>query len=278
MRARGTLRGALSAGLVLVVPGTPVTGQEVVANPHVTLSLVPEHRGAAPGQRLAVAVRFQLEPGWHVYWEHPGQSGIATTIIWSASEGVSFGPVTRPVPELLRIAGIVTHVHHGDLALATSASLPAAPARSPLRITAEVRYGVCRDLCLPGKATLRLEIPWTGMRRVPNPGWAEVDRVVRSRQPAVTGGPVVTARLADSVAVLQVSGTGPLPDQLTFFPADRGVASAAVTVAVPAGTSRATLRLPLVGTPAGPLRGVLVAGDPGAAAAGWLQSIPLMPR
>jgi DsbC/DsbD-like thiol-disulfide interchange protein len=255
-------------GIALVLAGgsAGVAGaQDRVANPHVSISLVPEFQGAVPGASLAVAVRFQLEPGWHIYWENPGQAGIATSVRWSVSPGIGVGPVTWPVPTLLLVSGIVTHVHYGDVALATRLTLSPKPQLSPVRIGAEIRYGVCRDLCLPGSARLSLELPWVGSPPRPDLGWAETGRLIAGRAPAQRGGPSVTARLQDSVVVLDVRSTMALAGRVTFFPADQGIASAAVTTTVSATARTAKLRLPLVGSPAGPLRGVLVLGDPSAA-------------
>ena len=255
------------SGIAVALAGGSAGGagaQDHLANPHLDISLVPEFQGAVPGTSLGVAVRFQLEPGWHIYWENPGQAGIATSVRWSVSPGIGVGPVTWPVPALLLVSGIVTHVHHGDVALATSLALPPGPRLSPVRIAAEIRYGICRDLCLPGSARLSLELPWVGSLPRPDPGWAEIGRLIAGREPAQRGGPSVTATLQDSVVVLDVRSTRALAGQVTFFPADQGIASAAVTTTVSPTARTATLRLPLVGSPAGPLRGVLVLGDPSA--------------
>jgi DsbC/DsbD-like thiol-disulfide interchange protein len=254
---RGGIALALAGGSAGVAGA-----QDHVANPHVSISLVPEFQGAVPGAVLAVAVRFQLEPGWHIYWENPGQAGIATSVRWSVSPGIGVGPVTWPVPALLLVSGIVTHVHYGDVALATRLMLPPKPQLSPVRIAAELRYGVCRDLCLPGSARLSLELPWVSGPPRPEPGWGEMARRIAGREPAPQGGPSVTATLQDSVVVLEVRSPTALAGQVTFFPADQGIASAAVTATVSPTARTATLRLPLVGSPAGPLRGVLVLGDP----------------
>lgn len=259
-------RLARCGGIALAVAGgTAVTAgaQDRVVNPHVTVSLVPEFQGAVPGAPLHLAVRFQLEPGWHIYWENPGQAGIATSVKWSVPPGIGIGPLDWPVPELLPIAGIVTHVHHGDVVLVTRLSLPSQPLPGRVRIRAAIRYGVCRDLCLPGSAELSLELPWVTREALPDPAWRQVTRLLANRR-APLDAPSVRGTLQDSVVVLEVQSPRALAGQVTFFPADQGIASAAVTTIVSPTARRAILRLPLVGSPAGPLRGVLVLGNPSA--------------
>ena len=255
----GGIALALAAGTAVVAGA-----QDRVVNPHVTVSLVPEFQGAVPGSPLHLAVRFQLEPGWHIYWENPGQAGIATNVNWSVSPGIGVGALDWPVPELLPISGIITHVHHGDVVLVTRLSLPSKPPLSPVRIGAALRYGVCRDLCLPGSAELSLELPWVAGTARPDPAWRQVARLLANRQAPPEDAPSVQGTLRDSVVILEVQSSRALSGQVTFFPADQGIASAAVTAIVSPAARRATLRLPLVGSPAGPLRGVLVLGNPSA--------------
>ena len=272
-------RLARCGGIALAAAGgTAVAAgaQDRVANPHVTVSLVPEFQGAVPGSPLHLAVRFQLEPGWHIYWENPGQAGIATSVKWSVPPGIGIGALDWPVPELLPIAGIITHVHHGDVVLVTRLSLPSRPLLSPVRIGAAIRYGVCRDLCLPGSAELSLELPWVTREARPDPAWRPVARALVNRRAPPGDAPSVHGTLRDSVVILEVQSPRAMAGQVTFFPADQGIASAAVTAIVSPTARRAILRLPLVGSPAGPLRGVLVLGNPSASAPlGFPLSVPL---
>jgi len=90
--------------LGLLLHAVPLGAQDIVRNPHVTISLVPEWRGVVPGRSMGLAVRFQLEPGWHVYWENPGESGIATAVEWTLPPGFRAGALRFPIPERLVIA------------------------------------------------------------------------------------------------------------------------------------------------------------------------------
>ncbi|HEX9166608.1 MAG TPA: protein-disulfide reductase DsbD domain-containing protein [Gemmatimonadales bacterium] len=261
--------------LVAALAAAPGAGaQETVANPHVVISLVPEHHAATPGQPLRLALRFQPEPGWHIYWRNPGQAGIATSVAWTVPPGFRTDSLAWPVPELYDIAGILTHVMHGETVLRTTVLVPLVVAASPARIGAEVRYGVCKEVCLPGVARLSLQLGWAtpGSREssVVSREWTAVQQTSEARQPRA-GGPAVAVRLADTVLVLTVRAKPgqALPDTLTFYASDRDVATAAVRAVVRRGATTATLRVPLRATPSR-VRGVLVGGSPGAARpVGW---------
>jgi len=264
--------------LAAALAAAPVAGaQETVANPHVVISLVPEHHAAMPGQPLRLALRFQTEPGWHIYWRNPGQAGIATSVQWTVPPGFRTDSLAWPVPELYDIAGILTHVMHGETVLRTTILVPLVVAASPARIGAEVRYGVCKEVCLPGVARLALQLPWiSGERKAESREWQAALQTAEARQPR-RGGPAVEARLADTVLVLTVRATPgqTLPDTLTFYASDRDVLAGAVRTAVRRGATTVSLRAPLRETPTR-IRGVLVGGSASAARpVGWAVDVPV---
>ena len=258
-----TLRGTVA--LLAALP-TALPAQHQAPNPHVVLTLVSERTAVEPGRPLRLAIRLTVEAGWHVYWRNPGESGVATVVRWTLPPGFSVEPLEWPVPEVFDIAGIRTHVHHGDLALGTTLRVPARPAASPLQIVADVQYGVCKDACYPGGARLILDLPWgTGAR---DPRWAALERLIESRRPRSPSPFRLEARLRDTTVILTVHAPagGALPEQLTFFPADQAVIRAAITVRIPRGAGSVTMRLPLHASPARPIQGVLALGDPAARA------------
>ena len=44
---------------------------------HLKAELVAKTTGAAPGSTVYLAVRQQIDKGWHTYWRNPGDSGKA---------------------------------------------------------------------------------------------------------------------------------------------------------------------------------------------------------
>ena len=41
----------------------------------VTASLVTDVGAIQAGQRFRIGILYQIEPGWHIYWKYPGDSG-----------------------------------------------------------------------------------------------------------------------------------------------------------------------------------------------------------
>ncbi len=54
---------------------------------------------ALPEGRLALRVDVVLRPGWHTYWQNPGESGDAPAFAWTLPEGWTAHEVLYPRPE-----------------------------------------------------------------------------------------------------------------------------------------------------------------------------------
>lgn len=54
---------------------------------------------ALPGGRFALRVDVALKPGWHTYWQNPGDSGDAPAFAWTLPAGWTAHEVLYPRPE-----------------------------------------------------------------------------------------------------------------------------------------------------------------------------------
>src|ERR1700756_3752431 len=59
--------------------------------PHGTLELIAEKQWIAAGHPFNLALRFELEKGWHVYWVNPGDSGEPPRVTWDLPAGIKAG-------------------------------------------------------------------------------------------------------------------------------------------------------------------------------------------
>ncbi len=234
--------------------------QASAARPHVTVTLVPEHTVIVPGTATRVALRFQVEPGWHVYWRNPGESGVATTVAWTLPPGFSADSLEFPTPARLDVAGVVTHILEGDVVVQTTLRVSgAAHMASGLPVTAQVKYGVCKDVCYPGEATVRVA-PGLGDSGQGHPEWPVVDSLFAATHPRANGLRATVRVDRDTARVSFTLPRGCAAGEVTFFPWDREVSPAAVTVPVPRGCGQTVIRVPLKARPAGALQGVVVFG------------------
>jgi DsbC/DsbD-like thiol-disulfide interchange protein len=137
--------------------------------PHGTLELVAENEWIAAGHPFNVALRFELEKGWHVYWANPGDSGEPPRVTWDLPAGIKAGDIEWPAPRRLGTPTIVDYGYEDAVTLIVPMRSDAALAsQDPVRISANVKVLVCREMCVPGKTQVSLALPVKSQRSPAN--------------------------------------------------------------------------------------------------------------
>ncbi|WP_448661825.1 protein-disulfide reductase DsbD family protein [Sphingomonas sp. CJ20] len=148
----------LAALLSLALWVAPAAAQPG-AGPHVRMTLVAETATPAPGSEVTLAIDATPQPGWHAYWENPGDAGLSARAAWTLPPGAQAGPIRYPVPQRLTIAGLMNYVYEGPYALLVTLKLPDAAPGTAIPVRVKLDYLVCTDsLCVPEKAELATEL------------------------------------------------------------------------------------------------------------------------
>ena len=130
--------------------------------PHGTLELIAEKQWIdETGHPFNVALHFQLEKGWHVYWVNPGDSGEPPRVQWNLPAAITAGPIEWPTPRRLGTTSIVDYGYEDAVTLIVPMRVWCASgtAEATAQIDAEVKVLVCREMCIPGKAQVSLMLP-----------------------------------------------------------------------------------------------------------------------
>lgn len=141
-----------------------------------------------PGEPFEIAVLLDVDPRWHVYWKNPGDSGLPTSVVFSLPEGFTVSGLYWPVPEIFKGAGGSTDYGYEDSLLLSARVTPPADIKpgSVAVITARVSWVSCRDICIPGRADLTLDLP---VSKTSGPANSKLFSEWRSRLPVnLTGG------------------------------------------------------------------------------------------
>ena len=111
------------------------------------------------GEQFRVGVRLKIDPGWHIYWKYPGDAGAPTTVKWTLPDGFTAGELEYPVPhEIDEPGGIIAYSYEDTVVLSALITPPAKQSRENITVTADVSWLVCKDVCIPGKASPSLQI------------------------------------------------------------------------------------------------------------------------
>lgn len=130
------------------------------AAPATAVRLLVPVEAARPGETVTVGIELTMQPGWHTYWRHGGDSGGPTTVRWELPPGVTAGEIRWPAPEWYLDNGFVTFVYHGRAVLLVPLTIAADAPPGPIELRAEVAWLECEKLCLPGRGRVsgRFEI------------------------------------------------------------------------------------------------------------------------
>ena len=133
---------------------------------------------------LWVGLRFRLQEGWHIYWRNPGDSGGPPTVTWQLPEGVTASDVVWPMPSRLPLGPLMNYGYEGDVVLPVRLKLEArARSAGSLPIRADVKWLVCREVCLSGKGMLLLQLPLAGTDRANAIDWSRRIESARATEP-----------------------------------------------------------------------------------------------
>lgn len=155
---------AASIASVLAIGGAGPKGQapEVAdgeGRPHVALSLVGETTSLTPGTTAYLAARFEIEPGWHTYWEGLNDTGMPPKLGVSVPPGFEAGAWELPAPHRHVSPGdLLDHVYEGTVLFLVPVSVPA-DARGEATFTLTASWLVCAQACVPEQGTASLTLP-----------------------------------------------------------------------------------------------------------------------
>jgi thiol:disulfide interchange protein DsbD len=138
-----------------------LAGQAQAMDAHAQVQVLADASTVEAGRPFALAVVLTPDPGWHVYWKNPGESGLPTKIHVEAPAGFVVGDMAYPLPERIVVPGNI--VNYGYPA-ETVFLLPVTPPKTltdgaTVALTVKVSWLCCKDECMPGRASLPLSLP-----------------------------------------------------------------------------------------------------------------------
>src|SRR5882672_7983548 len=122
---------ALFLGTLILCPAI-ARGQVFDGRQLVEAKLLADTATVAPGQPFTAGLLLKMAPGWHTYWQFPGDAGIPTEIKWNLPPGWKAGPIQWPIPlKLSEPGGIQIYGYHDEVLLMVALTPPAKIAESP---------------------------------------------------------------------------------------------------------------------------------------------------
>jgi thiol:disulfide interchange protein DsbD len=225
-RFRGRARQQIAGMLVVLCCMADVHAQGNKPQ-HAKLSLISELSSLAPGSTDWIGLRFQLEPGWHIYWKNPGDSGEPPRVTWHVPGGIETSELQFPTPQRIKDHSLIDYGYENDVVLLSKLKVPNAGdvAGNKTEISADVRYLVCREVCIPGRDHAALTVPFTATSRSSDSPDADLIRKTEAHlpQPLSSGVKLSAKSEGDSFIVTVVSKSRELRAIKDFLPQDAQV-------------------------------------------------------
>ncbi len=211
--------------------------------PHGTVELISTVSAINPGSSFQVGLNFHLEPGWHVYWKNPGDSGQPPRLKWQLGPGLTAGGIEWPVPKRLPVGPLLDYGYEGNvlLPIPIEAAHELATGQTEV-LKANLRVLVCRETCMPGKADLQLTLPVQKEKaRAIAANRNAFEEANASKPGALPAGWKVSAKQSQDSISLAIDGaeTG----NVSFVPAHPNVIQNAAPQHVALGSNRVSLTL-----------------------------------
>ena len=261
--------GVLLAALLGFTPAARALESAPVTSRQSQATLVTETDAIAPGSPFRAGLRLRQAPGWHSYWQNPGDAGAATELQFAGLPGLVAGPIVWPTPALHNEAGLTTYGYEGEVLLPVTLT-----ASQSGHLSLHANWLICAQICIPEQADFALDLPaGPPAPSAQAPLFAATDRVTPRASPwaaTLSGG---------SLRLTGAGLTAAAVRKAWFIPAgfDMVAASAPQALSVTDGSLRLTLQTGPAYKPDAPLQGVLVLQDAGGQQTALTIAAPFVP-
>ena len=236
----------LALAMTSAAPTIAVAQQSNSPSKHVITDLVADHTGIVPGETIHIALRQQIQKGWHTYWRNSGDSGEPTQIKWTLPVGWQTGGFTWPTPRKIAVGPLMNYGYEGEVLLPVAVTAPAnAKPGDKVALQAKVSLLVCADVCVPEDDTLSFTLPVASASTPPDPKWGPAIANVLAAAPKPASLAAVF-QLHPAGVALAVTGTALKGADMAgayFFPFDATVIDHAKPQAIERGPEGLTLTL-----------------------------------
>ena len=183
------------------------------------IEILTESTSINPGDELLIGFKFTLNPGWHTYWENPGDAGEGASIKWNLPNDVSASEILWPGPQRIPVEPLMTFGYEDEVVLLTKIYTSEATI-VPLNLNALVSWYTCKEICIPQEA--EVSIPIKLGNKTPSVSKAILDQTLEE-VPIQFEGTYRVQRLEESYILQGQLENQDQYDSIYFFPKDYGL-------------------------------------------------------
>lgn len=123
---------------------------------HVKTRLLAKDYTIGPNEEVWIGIEHSIDPGWHIYWKNPGDSGAAPKVLWDLPKGWKAGEIFWPTPQKLPYQSLVNYGYENHVIFLQKITTPPMLQGGPLHLKAKSEVLVCKETCIPEFQTLEI--------------------------------------------------------------------------------------------------------------------------
>jgi thiol:disulfide interchange protein len=160
MRVTRTLATSGVLFLSILASTQSLFGQTYEGRELVKVELIADTSAVILGKPFTVGLLLRMAPHWHTYWKFSGDAGLPTEIKWKLPAGWKVGEIQWPIPAKTNDPGdIQTYGYQDEVLLMQEITAPASFNDAAAKLSASATWLVCEKICIPGSASLVLNLP-----------------------------------------------------------------------------------------------------------------------
>ena len=128
-----------------------------VSTDHADIELLVETKEIKINEDFVVGIKFNIEPGWHVYWKNPGDSGLPATVDWQNINSVKFKNFLWPPPEKTPEEPLMTYGYYNELVLPAIFSV-GSNFTDEGASQFDIDFLICEKICIPESVSIEFDL------------------------------------------------------------------------------------------------------------------------
>jgi len=182
--------------------------------------LLADTSAIVPGKPFTVGLLLRMAPGWHTYWKFSGDAGLPTELKWKLPPGWKIGDIQWPIPlKTIDPGDIETYGYENEVLLMQEITPPPKLDVSSVKLSTEANWLVCEKICIPGSATLQLDLPVASTSQPANTDvFARYRRLLPQNLPGTNVARADWSRVGSDLRLKITSETLAKYPALDFFP------------------------------------------------------------
>lgn len=129
----------------------PLLAQDELAhNQAVKVEMVKEDLTIKEGSSFYVALHFELDPKWHIYWKNPGDAGAPISILFDKHPDYTVEEILWPTPHRFELEGLTGFGYEDEATLLVKLKASdSLKEQDEIPLRAHVQFVACNTECVP---------------------------------------------------------------------------------------------------------------------------------